>query len=447
MATTIDVAMLRKAVRSGSPALVRRLLEKLDAQKLAHTLSDLPPAERKLVLTQLLTDDRLGRTLNELPEDLLGEVFSPLDDALIAVVLNDLYPEDATRTLLCLDADRQDEILKRLDPARAQLLSSLMRYPPDSAAGNMTPHFVSVAPDATVDNAIRAIREAGSEVPLFYLYVEEAGELVGAVALSHLVKASDNTTVGEIMATDVVSVAPDADQEEVARLVARRNLLAVPVVEGKKLIGLVTVDNVLDVLEEEATEDMYNMAGLSEGDRVFSPPSRSLVKRLPWNALNLVTALMVATVVSFFEGTIAQLALLATFMPVVAGIGGNTGNQTLTVIIRGITLGELEFSSGLRALFKEVAVGVSIGVILGSAVALVTFLWKGSLVLGLVIALAMIANLFIGALVGTAIPLTLKKLGHDPAMGGSILVTMCTDIFGNLFYLGLATIFISHLLP
>ncbi|MFH1132549.1 MAG: magnesium transporter, partial [Pseudomonadota bacterium] len=193
------------------------------------------------------------------------------------------------------------------------------------------------------------------------------------------------------------------------------------------------------------TEDMYNMAGLMEGDRVFSPAYRSLVKRLPWNALNLLTALMAATVVGLFEDTIGKLVALATFMPVVAGIGGNTGNQTLTVVIRGITLGELEFSSGLRALFKEVVVGLVIGVILGTVAAIISYLWKGNIMLGVVLLLAMIANRLIAGFSGTAIPLTLKKLGLDPAMGGSILVTMCTDVFGFLCFLGLATLFLNYL--
>jgi magnesium transporter len=248
------------------------------------------------------------------------------------------------------------------------------------------------------------------------------------------------------MTTDLVTVGPKADQEEVARVVSQKRLLAVPVVgDQQQLLGLVTIDDVIDVLEQEATEDMYRMAGLSKGDRVFSPPHRSIVKRLPWNALNLVTSMVAAAVVSFFEGTIAKMAVLATFMPVVAGIGGNTGNQSLTVIMRGITLGELEFSSGLKALAKELVVGISIGIILGTTVGALALVWKGSVMLGVVIALAMTINLFIGALAATAIPLTLKRLGLDPAMGSTILVTMCTDVFGFLSFLGLATLFM-HLL-
>ena len=310
----------------------------------------------------------------------------------------------------------------------------------------MIPSFVAIHESATVGDGIRAIRRADPETPTFYLYVVgDLGNLVGVASLSQLVRADDGKTIAELMTTDVVSVKPDADQEAVARLVSRRNLLAIPVVDDDELIGVITVDHVIDVLEQEATEDMYNMAGLSEGDRVFSPPQKSLVKRLPWNALNLLTSVLAAGVVAVFETTIERLVALAVFMPIVAGIGGNTANQTLTVIIRGITLGELEFSSAWKALAKEVTVGLTIGVILGAAVAGLAVLWKGNVMLGVVIALAMASNLFVAALVGTAIPLTLKRFGLDPALGGSILVTMCTDVFGFLSFLGLATLFMNRL--
>jgi magnesium transporter len=325
-----------------------------------------------------------------------------------------------------------------------------MSYSPNSAGGRMIPRFLAVVPSTTVGEAIQKIRKAEKDVPLFYLYVvNERGQLVGVTSLSQLVKSPDEVLISELMTTDLVILTPYADQEEVARVVSQKHLLAVPIVEPEKerLIGLVTIDDVIDVLEQEATEDMYRIAGLSKGDRVFSPPHRSLIKRLPWNALNLVTSMLAATVVGLFEGTIAKLVALATFMPVVAGIGGNTGNQTLTVIIRGITLGELEFSSALKAIAKEIIVGVSIGIVMGGTVALVAFIWKGSYMLGLVIALAMIANLFVAALAATAIPLTLKRLGQDPALGSTVLVTMCTDVFGFLSFLGLATLFMNWLLP
>ncbi|MCC6750244.1 MAG: magnesium transporter [Deltaproteobacteria bacterium] len=446
MARRVDATLLRKAVRAGSPKVAHRLLDKLGPAELAQALAELPPAELRVVVDHLLAVGRLAPTLFAIPDELLPEVIQNFDVKLVAHVLDRLKADDATRLAHRLGEDLRYRALAQLGAERRETITRLLRFSPESAGGRMIPRFVAVAPAATVGEAIRRIREAGEDVPLFYLYVvEENGRLVGVTSLSQLVKHADDTPLQTLMTTDVVAVGPGADQEEVARIVSRRNLLALPVVEDEKLIGLVTIDDVIDVLEQEATEDMYNMAGLSEGDRVFSPPHRSLFKRLPWNALNLLTALGAAMVVGLFEGTIGKLVALATFMPVVAGIGGNTGNQTLTVIIRGIVLGELEFASAFRAIVKEMIVGLSIGVIVGTAVGLIAFVWKGSLMLGVVILLAMVANLFVAALVGTAIPLTLRRLGMDPALGGSILLTMCTDMFGFLAFLGLATLFLRYL--
>jgi magnesium transporter len=448
MPAKIDVALLRKAVRAGPPARVHRLLDKLEAVDLALLLSELSPAELRAVVESLMGNGRLADTLSQIPDDLLPEVQQNLDDAILARILDQLDADDATRLAHRIEDGRREKVLALCKSERAELIVRLMSYSKDSAGGRMIPSYVAVSPQTTVGEAIRHIRQAGADVPLFYLYVvDQERRLVGVTSLSQLVKAPDDTPVQELMVTDLVTLGPEADQEDVARMVAQRHLLAVPIVtERGKLLGLVTVDDVIDVLQQEATEDMYRMAGLSEGDRVFSPPHRSLFKRLPWNALNLVTSMLAATVVALFEGTIAKMVALATFMPVVAGIGGNTGNQTLTVIIRGIALGELEFSSALKAIAKELVVGITIGIILGCTVGLVALLWKGNGMLGVVIALAMVANLFVGALAATAIPLTLKRLGLDPALGSTILVTMCTDVFGFLSFLGLATLFMSVLM-
>jgi magnesium transporter len=443
----LDISLLRKALRSGSKSLAERMLRKLGPAQLAQLLLELPPAELKAVFGRLRSDPaRLALIVQQIPDELLEEFIELLGNEQAALLLADIEPDDAKRVALCLHDERREELLSRMPEGPRDHIHRLLRYPPESAAGHMIPHFVAVSEEVSVGAAIKAVREAPANVPLFYLYVlDDRQKLIGVASLGQLVKAQDNTPIRDIMVVDLVSVPPDADQEAVARLVSRRNLLAVPVVQDGKLLGLVTIDDVIGVLEQEATEDMYNMAGLSEGDRVFSPPHRSLFKRLPWNMLNLGTSLVAASVVGLFETTIAKLVALATFMPVVASIGGNTGNQTLTVILRGITLGELEFSSALKALLKELLVGIAIGVVLGGLMALIAYVWKGNPMLGVVLAMAMVANLMIAALVGTAIPLTLKRLGLDPALGGSILVTMCTDVFGFLCFLGLATLFLHYL--
>jgi magnesium transporter len=210
-------------------------------------------------------------------------------------------------------------------------------------------------------------------------------------------------------------------------------------------VGVITVDDIIDVINEEATEDMYRLAGLDEEDRVFSTTGQSLKRRLPWNVLNLCTAFLAASVVGAFEETIGQAVVLATFMPIVAGMGGNTGVQTLTVVTRGIALGELQFSSGVRAVVKELGVGVTIGLVMGSLTAVIATLWKGNPMLGVVLVLAMVCNMAIAAFMGAAIPLLLKAVKKDPALGGGIMLTAFTDTFGFLTFLGLASLFITHL--
>lgn len=441
MPASIDLPLLRKAIRAGSPALLKKVLGKLDPQTLAQNLPDLPPAELKIVTKCLLQERRFMVAISALPEEFLSQLLERFDDPLMATILETLETNEAKYLAEQLGPERLHAVLSLANPQTQSSISRLLHYSPDSAAGRMNPNFVAVSPTTTVKVAIQRIRTAPRDAPLFYLYVVENETLVGVVSLGQLVRTPDETPLRELMETNLVTVHPEADQEHVARTISRFNLLAVPVVEPSgQIIGVVTIDDVIDVLEEEATEDMYNMAGLQEGDRVFSPPHRSLIKRLPWNALNLCTSLGAALVVSLFEGTISQLVVLATFMPIVAGIGGNTGNQTLTVILRGITLGELEFSSALRALVKEISVGIGIGIVLGVSVGIISYLWKGNAMLGVVIMLAMLSNLFVAAFVGTAIPLTLKRLKLDPALGASILVTMCTDIFGFFSFLGLATL-------
>jgi magnesium transporter len=243
-----------------------------------------------------------------------------------------------------------------------------------------------------------------------------------------------------------MSVLPEADQEEVARLVARYDLLAIPVtdVDGT-MLGVITVDDVIDVITEEATEDMYHLAGLSEEDRVFSPASLAIRKRLPWMLLNLGAVFALAAVIGLFQDTIEQVIALAFFLPVVAGMGGNGGIQSLTVITRAIALGEIEFSTGLRAASKELTVGFSIGVITGLLSGAFAYLWNGNARLGIALFAAMIVTLTVASLLGAAVPLALKALRQDPALGAGVIVTTLTDAVAFVTFLGTATLLLGSL--
>jgi magnesium transporter len=248
------------------------------------------------------------------------------------------------------------------------------------------------------------------------------------------------------MTADLISVRVETDQEDVARQVASYNLLAIPVVdEENKLVGIITVDDVIDVIKDEATEDIYRLAGVASDERVFTPPVDSLRKRTPWLMVNLATAFLAASVVKVFEGTIGQLTALAVFMPVVAGMGGNAATQTLTVIVRGIALGELTWGNTRKALIKEALVGLGNGLATGFIAALGAWLLQGNPMLGLVLGMAMVINMFVAATAGTLIPLALRAIKVDPALASSVFITTLTDVFGFLSFLGLGTLLLEYL--
>jgi magnesium transporter len=246
----------------------------------------------------------------------------------------------------------------------------------------------------------------------------------------------------------LISVRVDTDQEEVARQVASYNLLAVPVVdEENKLVGVITVDDVIDVIKDEATEDLYRMAGVSGDERVGTPAFEALRKRLPWLGVNLVTAFVAASVVALFEGTISKVTALAVFMPIVAGMGGNAATQTLTVIVRGLALGELSWGNARKALAKEALIGLGSGITLGILAAGVAWITKADPMLGLLLGMAMVCNMLVATVAGTLVPLGLKALRVDPALASSVFITTFTDVVGFASFLGFATIFIRYLAP
>jgi magnesium transporter len=312
----------------------------------------------------------------------------------------------------------------------------------------MVTRFIALGPEMTAEEAIDSIRsqdESGDAAQRLYV-VDEARRLMGVVPILKLVATPPQTPVADLMVPESVSISSDADREEAAQLVARYDLLALPVTDpDERMVGIITVDDVIDVINEEATEDMYHLAGLSEADRVFAAARVSISKRLPWMLLNLGTAFTAAWVVGLFESTLDQLVSLAIFLPVVAGVGGNGGIQTLTVITRSIALGEIEFSSGLRAIGKEFWVGLVTGSVAGALAGLLAFLWQGNPTLGLVLLLAVVITMAAASLLGAAVPLLLKSLGLDPALGSGILVTFFTDALGFFSFLGIATLLLDRL--
>ena len=443
-----QIELLRKLLRHGATDRVVRILEKFRPSDIAAMVGSLSPGELRAFLTVLFEHGDVASILLELPDGILRDILESSPEDRVVFLLDQLAPDDALFVTSLMPQERVDTLLLKVIPKQRERIEHMRRYPPKTAGSLMTSQMVTVDESLTAQEAIATVRAHAQDTEfIFYLYVvNDAHTFLGVLPIRRLISAPPQAPVREIMVSNPIAIFATADQEEVARMTAQYNLLAVPVVdENFKLLGAITVDDVIDVLRAEATEDMYLMQGLSDEDRVYSPVSQSVKKRFPWMVLNLFTAFGAAAVIGLFEESIAQVVVLATFMPVVAGMGGNGGTQTLTVVTRAIALGELSFEEGRVAILKQFAIGLINGAGVGVLTGLVAWAWKGNMVLGAVLFVAMILNLAIAGFVGAAVPLLLKTLNLDPALGGGVIVTTFTDVGGFMAFLGLATVFLSYL--
>ncbi|MGZ8530205.1 MAG: magnesium transporter [Candidatus Binatia bacterium] len=445
----IDYDTVREMLRTATPDRVLRFIGKSHPADIALLFKGLDSAEVRQLFDVLFSSRRAAKTLKELPFELLPDILALIDDEKVGRLIVRADPDEAVTFIDSLPDERRERVMALLDPERRAAVREIINYPEGTVGRLMTTDFMALPPDATAQGAIDKIRERGELESFFYLYViDNDDKLVGVVPIRNLVIAPPARKLRDMMIADPIKADVFMDQEDAARIVAKYELLALPIVdEGGRLEGIITVDDVIDIIKEESTEDMYKMVGLTEEDRVFTPVSRSVKMRLPWTILNLLTATLAASIVGLFEGTLHEIIALVTFMPVIAGVGGNGATQTATVIIRAIALGELEFSSAWKAVINQVSVNICIAIAAGAMIALAAILWKGNPYLGLVLAGAMLLNLgLMAGFAGAVIPLLLKGMKLDPALGSGIIVTGLTDAFGFLSFLGLATIFRSYLI-
>ncbi|MBA3637804.1 MAG: magnesium transporter [Acidobacteria bacterium] len=448
----LDVVLdsVKRLQRMGATANLVNLLQKQHPADLAQLFSELSDKDRRAAFSVLAErNSRLAmEALSELGPEAGAAQLSDRSAEDIVRLTQELPTDDAAALIDYLPEELSAAVLELIQkrPAGGDV-GELLEYPEQTAGRIMNPKVFALSEDMTAGEAITAVQSSRDVEVVFYLYIIDARRhLVGVASLRRLLLVPPSTPLKRIMTTDVISVRADMDQEEVARQVASYNLLAIPVVdEENKLAGVITVDDIIDVIKDEATEDVYRLAGVSSDDRVFTSPTESLRKRLPWLLVNLVTAFIAASIVSIFQGTIALLPILAVLMPVVAGMGGNAATQTLTVIVRGIALGELTWGNTRKALFKEALVGLGNGLACGLLGFVIVFALTRDSILGLVLGLAMLINMFVAATAGTVIPVILRALKVDPALASSVFITTLTDMFGFFSFLGLATLFIRYL--
>src|SRR5688572_14878974 len=443
----LDVVLdsVKRLMRVGATANLVNLLQKQHPADLAQVFAELSDKNRHSAFAGLVErNSRLAmEALSELGPEAGAALLAGRSPDEIGRLLQELPSDDAAAVIDYLPEDVSASVLELMQkrPAGGEV-GELLEYAERTAGRIMNPKVFALSEDMTASESIVALQGSRDVEMVFYLYVIDIRRhLVGVVSLRRLLLVPPGTPLKRIMTTDLISARVEMDQEEVAGMVASYNLLAIPVVdEENKLAGVITVDDVIDVIKDEATEDVYRLAGVTGDDRVFSRPSESLRKRLPWLQVNLATAFIAASVVALFEGTISRWSALAVFMPVVAGMGGNAATQTLAVIVRGIALGELSWANTRKALLKEAVVGIANGVACGLVAGLVVWVWKGSPALGVIIGAAMVVNMFVAATAGTLIPLALRAMKVDPALASSVFITTLTDVFGFLSFLGLGTL-------
>ncbi|MGD8245119.1 MAG: magnesium transporter [Anaerolineae bacterium] len=436
---------------------IREALDAQDWDRAATLFETLRPPDQADLFDDLALEEQ-DQLLPQLDLEDSADILEKLEEEKAAEVAARLSTEDLTSILSEMEPDEAADLLGDLDPSQAALalaaleeseeLRPFLAYPDESAGGLMTAAEVVLRQEMTAEEALAHLRSVAPDAEtVYYLFVVDRSEsLVGVVSLRQLVVARPQMRVGEIMDTDVIHVEAEEDQEVAARLMSRYDLVALPVVDAAhRMLGVITHDDLVEVLEEEATEDIFRLGGVPEEHPVDMPLPVALRTRLPWLVLNLGTAMASALVLSLFEGTIARVAVLAAFFPIVAGVSGSAGTQTLTVTVRGLALGELSPAEGFRTLGREVLIGLANGIAVGGLVALIALAWHGTPMLGVVVGVATLLNMIGAAVAGALVPIALQVLKIDPALASPILVTTITDAFGYFIYLGLATLTISML--
>lgn len=433
---------LKKALDSNMFVHVRRTLQQMPACDIALLLESSPLAGRK-VLWSLTDPDLQGEVLEELDDDVMGSILQLMDPEKLAAATEGMDTDDLTSVLRILPGDVYHEVLEQMEPEDKERVEAAMTYPEDTAGSLMNTDTITVRSDVSIDVVLRYLRLRG-ELPegTDDLYViDESGKLLGDMPLSILLTTPTHEFVGEVMDDTQDAIPVEMEAADIAKLFERYDWISAPVVDGdNKLLGRITIDDVVDIIRDEGEHAIMGMAGLDEDEDTFSPVVKSTKRRTLWLSINLVTALIAASISAMFESTLEQLATLAVLMTIVPSMGGIAGSQTLTLVIRGIALGHIGETNTRWLVLKELGVGALNGMLWALLVALVVSLWQWNITLGVIIAAAMFINLSVAGLAGVFIPLIMKRFNIDPALAGGTVLTTVTDVVGLFAFLGLATL-------
>ena len=434
---------LNQALDSGALVKVRRLLDSLPAADVAHVLESSPPKARA-VLWRLIEIDREREVLPFLSDEIRSQFLRQMDTEEVASITEGLEADDVADILQQLPDRVIREVLELMDLQDRQRVEHVLSYPEDTAGGLMNTDAITVRPRTLIEVVLRYLRRH-DELPEMMdnlIVVNRRDEYIGLLPLRRVLVSDPGTTVREIMNTDIDAIPANMDDREVANLFERNDWVSAPVVDSDgKMIGRITIDDVVDVIREDADHSLMSLAGLGEDEDTFGSVLKTAPRRADWLGVNLLTAFMASAVINVFEATLDKVVALAILMPIVASMGGVAGTQTLTVVIRGIALGQVGSNNSTWLINKELLVGVINGLCWSLVVAVAAALWFDDLLIGAIIAGATVINLITAALAGATIPILLHKLNIDPALAGGVALTTITDIVGFMSFLGLATWF------
>lgn len=440
--TARQLKLLSQALDSGRLGPVRRLVNTLAPAEIGNLLESLPPGKREIVWGLVDPEDD-GEVLVHVGDEVRESLLAEMDPDEIVAAVEDLDIDDLADLVEDLPDTVIDEVLKSMDRENRERLEQVLSYPEDTAGRLMNPDVVTVRADVSVDVVLRYLRLRG-ELPEHtdHLFVvSRRHQYLGRVSLAALLTHEPATPINELIDDEQPAIKVDASASEVANDFSDHDWVSAPVVdENNILLGRITIDDVVDIIREQAEHQVLGMAGLDEDEDMFSPVPRAVKRRATWLGINLVTAFLAAGVIGRFEDTLEQIVALAVLMPIVASMGGNAGTQVLTLMVRGLALGQVGATNFRVLMRKELMVALLNGIVWGSVVGLAAWLWFGEPKISLVIGAALTINLFAAALAGVLVPLTLKRMRIDPALAGGVILTTVTDVIGFLSFLGLGTL-------